>query len=213
MRGQGYQLLRVDLTSSPLRGGEYLSKDYKKLRRRVEREFKLKLHYVKIETTEGHGVLHLIWAIKSERAVWIPYEWLRANWLDIHGAYEVHIKRISEGKGNIKRVTKYVASQYLAGQSSQVRLTWSWWRDGLAIGRAWDTFKKTCRKCSEFSTWIGENTSTLTMSREEMVKGWNKLLEVGWWSFAELVFFISGRMIDIGDRREVVREVNYYYGS
>jgi hypothetical protein len=51
------------------------------------------------------------------------------------------------------------------------------------------------------------------MSREEMVKGWNKLLEVGWWSFAELVFFISGRMIDIGDRREVVREVNYYYGS
>jgi hypothetical protein len=125
-RGQGYQLFRVDLTSI-LGGGEYLTDNFKALRRDVENTFHYQLEYFKIETIEGNGVLHMIWAIKCDRPVWIPQKWLSRTWEKISGASVVWICRLGSSRDkstgmrykkrtdseHIKKIAGYLAGQYL----------------------------------------------------------------------------------------------------
>lgn len=69
----------------------------------------------KVLTNEGNGVLHILF-----QGAFIPYNWLVDNWLDIHNSWNVDIRMF---RGDLAR---YVATQYMAGQSGYVRSSWSW---------------------------------------------------------------------------------------
>jgi hypothetical protein len=196
---KGYQLLRVDLTSSNERGSEFLSADFKKLRRRAEKKFKgYKIHFFKVQTFEGNGVLHLVLAVKWNRPIYIAQAWLSEEWASIHGAHRVWIKRMRSKDRDLTRVSRYFSCQYLAGQCSIARVSWSWWRDGLSIARAWNFYRKEMQCLSDIYTWAGFNPCSITVSKKEFFSGWNKILRDGWCSFGRMIFFISGRDLDLG---------------
>lgn len=203
LKGKGYQLLRVDLTSVRDREGS-LTENFKILRRRVERVYKCKVLYFKIETSEGNGVLHMVWAIKSERAVWIPHAWLSAQWRDITGAYVVYIKRVSKGENNGKKIGRYLAQQYLAGQSAIVRVSWSWWRMGISIGKTFTEFYKECRKGMFASFCMGMSPFSVILNYSDILRGWSKLIKTGFWDYGGATFFVTDSGIDWGFYSDVV---------
>lgn len=62
----GYQCLWVTLTSSPSSPLSRLRKDLQTLRKRMARHLDYeRVHYVCVDTREGHGVLHIIFAWKE----------------------------------------------------------------------------------------------------------------------------------------------------
>src|SRR5229473_5263023 len=62
-QSNGYQCLWVTLTSSPRSSAKRLRADFQALRKRITRELGFSgLEYVCVDTREGHGVLHMIWA-------------------------------------------------------------------------------------------------------------------------------------------------------
>jgi hypothetical protein len=111
--------------------------------------------------------------------VWIDQAWLSEQWESIHGARIVYIRRMGNSKKDCKRVAAYFVNQYLSGQRSFVRYSYSWKKLGVIIGRSWNIFKAECRKYSTFSTWCGLNPSSETVSREEMFVAWEQLLTLG----------------------------------
>ena len=200
LKSRGYQLLRIDLTSGSGRKGESLTEDFKKLRRQIERKFiNYKLHFFRVQTFEGNGVLHLVVAVKWDKPIYISQVWLSETWEKLHGAHRVWIKRMDSKDGDLKRVSRYFCSQYLAGQSSITRVSWSWWRDGLAIGKAWDFYRKQLRKFSEIYSWVGLNVSGEVVTFKRMIEGWNKILIEGWAIVGRMIFFTSGRGLDCAE--------------
>ena len=212
-QGRGCQLYRVDLTTSPAGDRQKLRKHLQELRRRIERRWGIWIEMFIVETGEGFGVLHMVWAIKCERPVFIPQAWLSDEWLEIHGAFRVWISRMGGGRNSVKRVSRYFSSQYLSGQCEIVRVSWSWWRARVAIASAWMWFKGELRKSSEASTWVGINPNVITIGREAMIKGWEKLLLTGWCTLGQCIYFISGRSIDVGFVDKPVRVVRYVYSG
>jgi hypothetical protein len=205
---RGYQLLRVDLTSSSESGANTLVADFKRLRRSAEKKFKgYSVEFFKVQTYEGHGVLHMVWAIKWDHAVWISQVWLSDEWARIHGAPVVFIRRMGSRKRG------YLAEQYLAGQSAIVRVSWSWWRTGLAIGGAWKLFCKECWKMDQGHTWTGTNEGVETLGYRDMIRGWEQVLSRGHWEYGGVIFFLSGRTIDMVYSWKVDREVRFIYQS
>ena len=84
---------------------------------------------VRSATREGHGVLHMIWAWKcpdrSRKSFFIEFEWLQANWQDIHGAFMVNVRRIGGSTRDARRLSRYIVSQYCGDQDGLVRLSQS----------------------------------------------------------------------------------------
>ena len=99
-QSNGYQCLWVTLTSSPKSSAKRLRADFQALRKRIGREFGFTgVEYVCVDTREGHGVLHMIWAWKdpdpTKRAsFYVPFPWLQDSWSSLHGAFHVNVKRI-----------------------------------------------------------------------------------------------------------------------
>jgi hypothetical protein len=124
--GQGAQLLRVDLTSSPDSIPGTLSRHFQELRRRVQRVYGYDVRAFIVQTKEGQpaGVLHMIWAISQSKAVWIDQKWISDQWENIHGAKVAWISRLPHN--GVKNVARYFSCQYLAGQESIVRISWPW---------------------------------------------------------------------------------------
>jgi hypothetical protein len=192
--GLGYSLKLVHLTSSPDSDPRKLRRHHNELIRRAERAFCCRIITQVCETREGLGVLHTVWACKSRRglkSVYIPYEWLRQQWLSIHGAFEVRIRAVGQGLRDSQRVASYYASQYFAGQSSLERYSYSWKKLGLAIGTAWEFFKRELRQFSPESTWIGENPSCVTVDRQTLFRAWEFLLMSGEVYVGDKMFYIS----------------------
>jgi hypothetical protein len=140
----------------------------------------------------------MVWAIKWDRPVWIAQTWLSAEWEKITGAHRVWIKRMGHGKGDVRRVSRYFALQYLAGQSSITRVSWSWWRAKLAIGRAWKEFNREVRLGSPELRMCGMSPFTEDIPYSRRLEGWHQILTKGFWLVGGAVIFISGRSIDIG---------------
>jgi len=187
------------LSTAPGGSSDNLRKDFKRLRRKVEQKFQVKLDVFSVSTHEGFGVLHMIWAIKSERAVWIPQAWLSETWEKLHGARIVWISRIKKNERSIKRVSRYMACQYLADQSLLERMSWSWWRSTVAIGKAWEIFsRETWRGICDVYTWIGENPFGRSITKREKYSAWEKLLTQGWCMLGRGAFYVVGRSIDVG---------------
>lgn len=128
-QGRGYQCLWVTLSSSP-DSPKRLRDSFEELRVRVRRQLKFKFEYVCVETSEGHGVLHMIWAWKDPRrgrraSFFIPQDWLASTWLSIHGAHQVWVARIGRSAGDRRRLSRYIVSQYCGGQAALVRVSQS----------------------------------------------------------------------------------------
>jgi len=140
----GYQVLRVDLTSSPKSDSEKLRYNHRQLRRKVEREYGFdKIEDFVVETEEGHGVLHILWAWKGDKDFYVPQDWLSAEWDKLHQAYVVWIARVDKAAvGTRKRISTYIVSQYISGQAGFVRYSFSWSRSfGFSIRRYWKKHK------------------------------------------------------------------------
>ena len=194
-QGRGCQLLRVDLTSAKVGDSELLGRHFQELRRRAERKFHYTIEYYRIETREGFGVYHLIWAIKCERPVYIPQSWLSATWKEIHGAHRVWIKRMGGGKKDQNKVAKYLVSQYLAGQKAHVRIAWSWWRSKIALCKAWKSFRRLTGDCDIAKPWGGLNWRVRLLSRQAKLMAWESLLTLGWCNLGSMRLCVRNRDI------------------
>lgn len=130
-QSDGYQCLWVTLTSSPSSPAERLRADFQALRKRVGRELGFwTMEYVCVDTREGHGVLHMIWAwkdrVQNKRgSFYVPFEWLQASWKSIHGAFHVNVKRIGGEDQDARRLSRYIVAQYCGDQNALVRLSQS----------------------------------------------------------------------------------------
>jgi len=130
-QANGYQCLWVTLTSSPASPQKRLRGDYQALRKRIGRDHGFRdLEYVCVDTREGHGVLHMIWAWKDpdrrkRASFYVPFEWLQAAWSELHGAFHVNVKRIGTGPTDAKRLSRYIVAQYCGDQNALVRLSQS----------------------------------------------------------------------------------------
>ena len=124
------QLLRVDLTTAPGGQADLLRRHLQELRRRVERDLGFKgVETFVVETTEGNGVLHMVWAWQGTRPLIIEQKWLSEQWHRIHGAPIVWIRRMDLAKDSIRRGGRYFALQYLSDQRGALRrISWSWRR-------------------------------------------------------------------------------------
>jgi hypothetical protein len=71
-------------------------KDFQELRRRVERVHSYYVEYFNVQTNEGNGVLHQIWAINEAKAAWIDQGWLSEQWRSIHHSPIVWIARVKK---------------------------------------------------------------------------------------------------------------------
>lgn len=81
---------------------------------------KFTLEYFKVETSEGNGVLHILY-----RGQYLPYNFIVDNWQDIHNSWEVNIQLINKDKPVDSAL--YVVGQYVAGQdTAYVRSSHSW---------------------------------------------------------------------------------------
>jgi hypothetical protein len=126
-----YQCHWVTFTSAPGSPILRLRKDFQVLRKRMARELDYKdVEYVCVDTREGHGVLHLIWAWQRPEGHWqlsfyVDFRWLQDAWKDIHGAFHVHIKRIGATDKDARRLSRYIVAQYCGGQNALVRLSQS----------------------------------------------------------------------------------------
>lgn len=61
----------------------------------------------------------------SRQSFYVPFDWLQANWKDIHGAFHVHVKRIGGSSKDARRLSRYLVSQYCGDQDGLVRLSQS----------------------------------------------------------------------------------------
>lgn len=117
-----YSVLWVTLTSAP--DSPPVAESWRKLERRIARRF-AKPFYIAIETTEGFGVLHMFMAFPRKNAkappLFIPVEWLREQWQDIHGAWNLDIQRVGGRGDDAAKLARYAVAQYAAGQSAYKR--------------------------------------------------------------------------------------------
>jgi hypothetical protein len=126
-----YECLWVTLTSAPTSSSELLRTHFQVLRKRIIRELDFPhVEYVCVDTREGHGVLHMIWACKLPYGHWqirfrVDFRWLQEAWKEIHGAFHVNIKRIGGDDQDARRLSRYIVAQYCGGQNALVRLSQS----------------------------------------------------------------------------------------
>ena len=101
------------------------------LRKRVGRELGfVNLQYICVDTREGHGVLHMLWAWldpnpRKRSSFYIPFEWLQDAWSSLHGAFHVNVKRVGGADGDARRLARYIVAQYCGDQNALVRLSQS----------------------------------------------------------------------------------------
>lgn len=193
--GRSCQLFRVDLTTGPGGDSKLLGRHFQELRRRIERRQGYRIEYFKVETSEGNGVLHMVWAIELGRPAYVDQAWLSSEWVKIHGAHRVWIDRMGRSGNSVQRVARYIVSQYLAGQkaSALVRASWSWWRSRVSIGRAWRFMKREMRDVTTSGiSWTGFDRS---LPRSAIIETWNEVLRKGSCVIAGVKFFLQGRSL------------------
>ena len=88
------------------------------------------MEYVCVDTREGHGVLHMIWAWRDadstkKASFYVPFDWLQSSWNTLHGAFHVNVKRIGGADQDARRLSRYIVAQYCGGQNALVRLSQS----------------------------------------------------------------------------------------
>jgi hypothetical protein len=170
--GANYDVLWVVLTTAVGGNNKKLAYHHKMLRNRIERKLGYKgIEFIHVETMEGNGVLHVMWAWKrppgKNRGVfYIDQQWLSQEWQDIHGARYVFIKRYRGGKPSSARVSRYLVSHYVSNQDALVRVSWSRLRAlGFPMAKTWTQFK---------SIWKRAHSSKVPY--REFIAAWERLI-------------------------------------
>ncbi|MBA7554265.1 hypothetical protein ES705_46878 [subsurface metagenome] len=107
------------------------------LRKRIVRKWRIKLEYWKLRTSEGNGVLHIIYS-----GPFIPQRWLSRNWAEIHNSPIVYIQKMRFKK---KRLVNYLMNHYLPAHDVgglYTRMSWSWGWVFRGFCGAWRWFWK-----------------------------------------------------------------------
>lgn len=105
-RYQHKKIRFLTLTTSNQAKTKDLSRDIDVLIKRIRRK-QPNFQYIKLNTNEGNGVIHLIYKGK-----YITKKWLVWNWNDIHASYIVDIQNCD----NDKNIASYLLSHYLSSQ-------------------------------------------------------------------------------------------------
>lgn len=124
----------MTLTTSKNGNSRHLNKHFEILKKRIERKYDFKFNqYFKVQTSEGNGVLHIVFCGK-----YIPQKWLSNQWKEIHNSPIIDIRVI---KGESKRIARYLVGNYLCSQPI-VRMSygWKWVHKGFAT--SWCGIKK-----------------------------------------------------------------------
>jgi len=167
---QGYQMLWVMLSTDVSGDRALLAEHHNRLRKMVERRGFPQIHHFQIRTSEGNGVLHIIWAWKAgagfrEKSFYVGQKWLSRSWLAIHGAPVVWISRIGTRRRDMFKVARYCISQYCGEQAGYEYMSYSWRRSfGFPVVSCWRKFKE------------------LALSFDELVHEWSRFLagEIVW---------------------------------
>jgi hypothetical protein len=132
----------MDLTTAPGGRVEVIGEHFHELLRRISTKEKRKVQYWRLTTREGLGVIHSLLACPGDRSLYVEHKWLSAQWRRIHGAPRVYVKRYQVSGGSRERVSKYLVSQYIAGQEAGVRLSCSWKETfGFPLEATWALFR------------------------------------------------------------------------
>jgi hypothetical protein len=138
----------------------------------------------------------MVWAIETSRRVYIAQKWLSQQWSEIHGAQIVWIKKLRAGGMNVKRVSRYFVSQYLANQDAIKRVSWSWRRSRLPLGKAWTYMKKEFLGSKDYSSPWGFGIRPAILTKEELLDVWDQLLDTGSCTVGKVRYFIRERAIE-----------------
>ena len=111
----------VTLTSSPESDASLIMIHFQNLRKRLRRR-DIEFEYFNVKTKEGNGVLHLLFAFTSHKG-YISQKWLSKTWQEIHKAKIVFISKYRYKTA--KKLSRYLVSQYVSGQSGFDRYSWS----------------------------------------------------------------------------------------
>src|SRR5260370_34261404 len=104
-RRVGADLRFLTLTSSP-RSPRMVQRSLQILVKRIRRMFG-KFEYCCVRTSEGYGVLHLVY-----RGCFIPIAWIRLTWYEILGAFEVWITPFEHTKAVFLVFSLYLVTHY-----------------------------------------------------------------------------------------------------
>jgi hypothetical protein len=140
-----------------------MGRHHARLLSRVEREYRYpRIEFVVVQTREGYGVLHGVWAIPGAaaggfRSCYVDKQFLSAEWLRLHRADVVSINEYHHGNyrgGPSKlRLSRYAITQYIRGQRAIVR---SWSRTpsiGVPIRKTWRWLKRQLGKADGLKAW------------------------------------------------------------
>jgi hypothetical protein len=119
----GHRCTFLTLTSGKGSYPRELSANMQVLRKRIEHEFGVLYQYIRVRTSEGNGVLHLLLVAD----VFIPQKWISDAWRDITQgvSYIVFIEEVHLGrKSDCKKMSRYM-TQYVAGQQNFERYSMS----------------------------------------------------------------------------------------
>jgi len=192
------QLLRVDLTTAAGGPSHLLRRHLQELRRRVERDLGFKsIETFVVETTEGNGVLHMVWAWVGDREFIVDQHWLSEQWEKIHGAYVVWIRRMNLSKQSIKNVGRYFAVQYLSDQRGALRrISWSWRRSRFAIGKGWHFMKRAFRFARYNANQARKrDDSEAEVTFQDLLVAWEELSTEGTTVLGGTLFSVCDREI------------------
>ncbi len=154
-QAHGYMVLWVMLSSAVPGGLQTLTRDFQRLREEIERKLGFRgMEFLAVKTREGNGVIHGYLAWKGPRVFYLPQRWLSHTWERIHGAPYVWVSKVKLGKGHRSRLSRYIVSQYLAGQGALVRVSSSSKRTfGFGLRRVWAEFRKGALPAARVPLW------------------------------------------------------------
>ena len=126
----GLHAFFLTLTSSAASDRGRLRVNFQVFRKRLARRLGLppsEVRYCGVDTEEGHGVLHLLIAVPPGRGrsarFLVSVEWVRGVWEEVHGARQFRVVPVRRGEASARRLSRYIVSQYVAGQDALVRLS------------------------------------------------------------------------------------------
>lgn len=141
---QGAIMRFLTLTSSTT-SPTSIKKSFDKLRKRIERAkyekdrfhgFKMNRYYC-LRTTEGNGVLHILYW-----GHFIPQEWISEKWKQIHDASIVDIRKCYTNRRTVNGIVGYLLTHYLKNQPIK-RMSYGWRWAWLGFCKSWKNVKDT----------------------------------------------------------------------
>jgi hypothetical protein len=132
--------------------------------------FRSKLRYVKVKTSEGGGVLHIIFR-KPQEYPPIPKNWLHEQWFKIWGSWNTSIEEVPYS--DVDRMSHYVVGKYFVNQPI-VRLSYG--HEWVYCG-----FVKSFRNVIDTYAYMKQSPDTPEKHKpfKRAIEVWNKNIKSG----------------------------------